>query len=182
MKFLKAPLFFILFLSVSCGVNTDKPVYPLFTLFTPVQSPALVSVTPVAIWTTSTQYKIEFDIRYYITNQEPEFQGYNLITSTTSTSAQNTGFGSVTYLPNGVEPSFEHIGAKPSTASKDLITQRVINYKAAPSPLPFQLCEQYYFRLQALTSNGIRSNYGNQISACAIMDINLCSKGTVCNP
>ena len=167
---------------LSCGVNTDKPVYPLFTLFNPVQSPALVSIRPYAVWTTNLEYKIEFDLSYYITNQEPQFQGYNLLISTTSTSAQNTGFGTVTYLPNGVEPSFLHIGATPSTASSSLITQRVTNFKAPPSPLPFQLCEKYYFRLQAVTSNGLRSNTGNQIESCAIMDNTLCRKGTVCNP
>ena len=182
MRILRYPLFFIPFILLVCGVNTDKPVYPLFTLFRPVQTPALLTVKPVELWTIDNQYKIEFEISYYITSQEPEFMGYNLLTSTTSTSAQNSGLGTVLYLPSGIEPSFLHVGAKPSTAASSKITQRVTDYRAAPSPLPFELCEKYFFRLQSVTSNGIRSNTGNEVGSCAILDTTRCPKGTVCNP
>ncbi|MDH5656866.1 MAG: hypothetical protein OEZ34_13215 [Spirochaetia bacterium] len=175
-------LFFLSFLFTGCGINTDSPVYPISVLINPVQVPAIVSLTPVQIWEPNNDYRIEFDLRYYITNQEQEFIGYNLYSSTTATSAQNTGYGAIIYLPRGIEPSFDHIGATPSTLSTDIVTQRLTDFKASPSPIAFQLCEKYFFRLQAVLQNGIKSNLSNQAEACAITDINLCPSGSICNP
>jgi hypothetical protein len=170
----------ILFFSY-CGTNTKNPVYPLLTVVNPVAPPTIVSVTPVQITTPSLEIKIEFDLDYYVTNQEPEFIGYNLYISTASTSTQSN-MGASLYLPNGNEPSFPHQGDSPSTASTDLITQRVTNLKPPPSPIAFTLCEKYYFRMQAVTRNGVYSAPGNQVAACAIADVNQCPKGSICNP
>lgn len=165
----------------SCGVNTDQPVYPLLT-FTSVAPPTIVSVKPfrqlVFFESPEPEYKIEFDIEYYVTNQENEFLGYNLYISSTSTSPEAPVTGP--YLPVGYDPSFPHLKQEVNTTT--LITQRISHFKPPPGERPFDLCEMYYFRLRAYTRNDVESEPSPQIAVCAVEDVLLCPTGTVCNP
>ncbi|MBI3394770.1 MAG: hypothetical protein HY042_02935 [Spirochaetia bacterium] len=172
----------------SCGVNTDQPVFPLYTTFTVVGPPAIISVTPVEVGIATSEptkpYGVEFNVNFYVTNQEDGFLGYNLYISTSSTSAQSTlgGFTSGPYLPNGVAPSFPEAGKPASTASTALVTQRIQYQKPPPGEIQIQLCEKYFFRMTALVRNNIESAASTELPACAAANTALCPKGGPCNP
>lgn len=173
-----AAFFFLL----NCGTNTDQPPFPLYT-YSIVAPPAIVSVSPVEV-PVNLQLRMEFDINYYVTNQEVGFLGYNLYISKTTTSAEAAllGIGTLPYMPDGVEPTFPHVAASPSTASSALITQRV-EFEVPPPGLKFfQLCEKYFFRMTAVTRNGLVSNSSPQQASCAALNPALCPTGTACNP
>ena len=168
-------------LFVHCGTNTEQPVYPLVSL-TSVGAPAITSVTPVAMFDTNLQLLIEYDLKYYITNAEDGFLGYNLYIRTASSAAEATvlGIGGDPYLPNGYAPSFPHVGATVNTTTE--VTQRITHYKPPPGPRIFDACDRYYFRLTAVIRTGSESYPSPEISSCAITDTTLCPKGSVCNP
>ncbi|MCB1320967.1 MAG: hypothetical protein KDK34_11980 [Leptospiraceae bacterium] len=170
-------------MAATCGTNTEEPVFPILTSFSTVAPPAIVSVAAVEN-TDETPARYEFDVSYYITNQEDGFLGYNLYVNSSTSAAEGT-FAPVSgdpYLPDGTRPSFKHAGSVASTASADLITRRVDNFKAAPAPENFQLCELYYFRLTALVRNGLESSGSVEVSKCAALDTALCPVGSACNP
>ncbi len=166
----------------SCGTNTEEPVFPLYTALTLIASPAIASVSPVEAGTGFDDYHIEFDLGYYVTNQEEGFLGYNLYISTSNTSAEAALGGSSTgiYLPSGTSPSFPHVGATATTAT--LLKQRITHQKPPPGEKPFQLCEKYFFRMTALVRNGLESNPSAERSSCASANAGLCPKGSACNP
>ena len=141
----------------ACGVNTEEPVYPILTVTT-VASPTLLSVQPVEdilLWETPyPEYRIAFDIQYYLTNQEEGFVGYNLYMSTVNISPDDPVSGP--YMPQGYEPSFPHVDQNPDTTKA--ITQRVTHFRPPPGERPFDLCEKYFFRLKATTRSGIESS------------------------
>ncbi|MCE9599648.1 MAG: hypothetical protein K8S54_16940 [Spirochaetia bacterium] len=167
-----------------CGTNTNQPVFPLF-VFSTVGSPAIVSVTPVQVNTDPLNPEMQFDLKYYITNSEDGFLGYNLYITASSTSAQGT-LGVVTtsgpYLPSGTAPSFSHVGAVASTDPTALKTQRITDEVPAPGTKQFQYCELYFFRITALTRSGLESASSAQVSQCAANTVALCPTGTPCNP
>ncbi len=172
---------FILLFILYCGTNTNVPVFPIYSFF-PVGSPAIVDVKPVEIITQDNRIRIEFDIFYYVTNQEDEFIGYNLYISTSSISPNlvQAGIGISPYLPSGYEPTFFHTKEEASTESINLKQKRIPNLKPAPSEIPFQLCEKYYFRLKAVLRNGIESSPGPEISSCAFSTQVQCPMNTPC--
>lgn len=165
----------IFLLLISCGTNTNVPVYPIYNLFS-VGSTTIVDIKPIEIQTNDNKIRIEFDIYYYVTNREDEFIGYNLYINTSSISPDlaQAGIGINPYLPNGFEPTFLHSKEEASTLSKDLKQKRIPNLKPAPSEIPFQICERYYFRLKAVLRNGVQSLPSTEISSCAV------SKNLVC--
>ncbi|MBE7437498.1 MAG: hypothetical protein HS115_03505 [Spirochaetales bacterium] len=184
---------FFFFLS-SCGVNTDSPVYPIFTsaFFNVVGAPAIVSLTPrlsseeskdlsYAV-DLSGQYIIQFDLDYYVTNLDEGFLGYNLYitSSTTSAEAAVTGIGVGPYLPLGVEPSFAHTRADTSTKASDIRTRRITHQIPPPGEKHFFLCEKYFFRLAAYTRSGVESQAGPEAAACAAKDRSLCPDTSIC--
>ena len=168
----------------ACGTNTDEPVLPAFLIFTNVGAPALVSVTPLETNPPATSLRYEFDVQYFITNTEDGFVGYNLYIDSSQTSAQAALLGIVgePFLPNGISPSFEHSQADASTANASLVTQRVNNFRAPPAPENFQTCELYFFRITAVTRNGIESAPSPQVQQCAALIPGACPSGTPCNP
>ncbi|MBL8021822.1 MAG: hypothetical protein JNM27_19265 [Leptospirales bacterium] len=167
-----------------CGTNTNQPVFPLF-VFSTVGSPAIVSVTPVQVNTDPLNPEMQFDLKYYITNGEDGFLGYNLYITASSTSAQGA-LGITTssgpYLPSGTAPSFSHVGEPASTDPAKLKTQRITDEVPAPGTRQFQYCELYFFRLAALTRSGLESGSSAQVSQCAATTVALCPTGTPCNP
>ena len=165
----------------ACGVNTEQPVYPWITL-TAVGAPAITSVAPVATYDADLELLMEYDLKYYITNGEDGFLGYNLYIGTARSSAEATvlGVGGDPYLPNGITPSFSHVGAAVNTSTE--VTQRITHFKPPPGPRFFDACDRYSFRLTAVVRTGAESYPSPEISACAITDTALCPKGSVCNP
>jgi hypothetical protein len=168
----------------ACGTNTEEPVLPVYLIFSSVAAPALVSVTAVETQQVGEPLRYEFDVRYFVTNSEDGFLGYNLYVDSSQTSAEAAilGITGAPYLPNGVAPSFNHSAEEASTASTDLQTQRVNDFKAAPAPESFQSCELYFFRITAVTRNGIQSNPSPQLQQCAALNAALCPSGSPCNP
>ncbi len=104
-------------LFLRCGTNTNQPVFPLY-VFSTVGAPAIVAVQPVQVNLDPLNPQMQYDLKYYITNQEDGFLGYNLYITSSSTSAQGTliGLGTGPYLPSGTAPTFPHVGATASTA------------------------------------------------------------------
>lgn len=178
---MKRFIYILVFHFIFCGTNLNTPVFPIYSILS-VGSPAIVNVIPVEIITSTNKIRIEFDIQYYVTNLEDEFVGYNLYISTSSISPDliQAGIGINAYLPNGREPTYFHSKEEASTQSTNLKTQRVPNLKPAPSEIPFQLCERYYFRLKAVLRNGITSAPGPEISSCAISSQVICPANSPC--
>ena len=170
-------------LPAGCGVNTDEPVYPL-TIFNTAAPPAIVAVEPVEVLTLGEtalpEYKIQFDVSYYLTNQEAGFLGYNLYMTSTDSSPDNPTAGP--YLPLGYEPTFSHIGESPDTSLDHRITQRVTHFKPPPGESPFEFCEIYYFTMRAYTRHGIESPPAPSVTACAAKNRLQCPTQTACNP
>ena len=168
----------------ACGTNTDQPVYPLYSIISPVAPPAITSVRPVAAPTVDNPLRYEFDVSYFVTNREDNFIGYNLYISSSVVPATGVyiGISGKPYLETGIAPSFAHTENEFSTKSGDLKTRRVKYSSPAPSPISFQYCENYYFLMTALVDNGIESNASPQVLVCAATDAALCPKGTTCNP
>ena len=168
---------------IRCGTNTEEPVFPVFSALAAVSAPAIVSVSAVQNDSVSPSRQ-EFNVSYFITNQEEGFVGYNLYISSSTTAAQGAfvTLSGEPYLEDGIPPSFKHVGASTSTASADLQTQRIIHFEAPPAPKSFQLCELYYFRMTAVLRTGLQSNPSAEQSACAATSAGLCPTGTPCNP
>ena len=124
MRRLSLSLSLLAFLALpSCGTNTDRPVYSIFSILS-VAAPAIVDVAPVDIsegllGTPGYKLRYGFDVKYYVTNQEPEFVGYNLYITTTSLSTEAilSGIGADPYLPAGYEPTFYHSPSEANTSS-----------------------------------------------------------------
>ena len=176
-----APFFLFAATSASCGINTEQPLFPLFT-FSVIGAPSIVNVQPRETLTPDLRIKMEFDLEYYVTNSEEGFLGYNLYiqTSTSAAETQVTGIGVPPYLPHGIQPSFSHVGEVPDT--KNLVTKRITHQTPPPGEIPFDLCEKYFFRMTAITRAGTQSPPSAEKSVCAARDPLLCPKGSVCNP
>jgi len=164
----------------ACGTNTEVPVYPLLSVISPPGTPAIISVEPVEVASlTDETYNIEFDLSYYITNSESNFLGYNLYITNQSEPSDVASSGSP-YLPNGVQPSFEHRDTEETTTSTDLIVQRISYQVPPPAPLTFNHCDQYTFRLAAVDIQGVESNQGVPVTACATVQPWLCDISSKC--
>lgn len=180
---MRLAIFSFLFLFLGCGTNTNQPVFPLY-VFSTVGAPAIVSLTAVQANLDPVDPLMQFDLKYYITNQEDGFLGYNLYITSSSTSAQGTlvGLGTGPYLPDGVTPTYSHVGTAASTAPSSLVTKRVEYQVAPPNTRQFQYCELYYFRMTAVTRSGLESAPSAQASSCAALNTALCPSGTPCRP
>lgn len=178
---MKKFIYLLFIIYISCGTNLNTPVFPIYSIL-PIGSPAIVNVIPVEITTIDNHIRIEFDIQYYVTNKENEFIGYNLYISTSSISPDlvQAGIGINPYLPEGREPTFFHTKEEASTLSSNIITKRIPNLKPAPSEIPFQICEKYYFRLKAVLRNGITSAPSPEVSSCAISRSIPCPENAPC--
>lgn len=157
----------------SCGTNTTSPVYPIYTLLS-VGSPAIVDLTPV-----TTVDPPQFKLSFYVTNQEEEFIGYNLYITQSYSSTDNTAT-TKPYLPDGLEPSFSYTKADASTLAANLKTQTITAFSPPPSPVFFQYCTYYYFRMRAVLRNGTTSTASPQASGC-LLDLNYCPTTANCH-
>ncbi len=181
----------MLFLIYSCGSNTRTPVIP-FIFFTPPGIPQIAGVVPTAEvyldpalviegQADKINYKPEFVIKYYVTNTEPNFVGYNLTITSAIPSLTDTLGGSY-YTENGILPSFPHLAIESSTEEAQLKKKRIRNRIPPPGLIPFQHCEIYTFTMRAYFNNGVVSNPSTPVSVCASLYPNQCPIGSSCNP
>lgn len=183
---------------ISCGTNTDTPVVlaPLIFLTNPINVPQFLGVIPTEEIPTSgpgiadnlgylNPNRPEYIVKYYVTNTEQQFIGYNLsITSQTPTliETQAGAAGSV-YTENGIQPSFPHLASENSTAKENLKRRKISWRVPPPGIVYFQKCEMYNFTLRAVLSNVPQtSNPSVPVSACASTDPSKCPVGSSCNP
>lgn len=190
----------IAFLSIciSCGTNTDTPVVlaPLIFLTNPINVPQFLGVIPTEEIPTTGQgvgdligyvnpNRPEYIVKYFVTNTEQQFIGYNLsITSQNPTLAETQGgvSGSI-YTENGIQPSFPHLATENSTAKENLKRRKIAWRIPPPGIVYFQKCERYNFTLRAVLSNVPQtSNPSISVSACAGTDPSKCPSGSSCNP
>ena len=110
---------------LNCGINTDTPTTPYIFLI-PINIPQIAGLYPIDS-ATSTDFsyvepilnspKPQFILKYYVTNTEQQFVGYNLYITATTPSLAETQLGANAYLENGVSPSFTHLATESSTES-----------------------------------------------------------------
>ena len=189
-------LFGILSLFIStCGTNTDTPTVlsPLMFLTNPINVPQLIGVIPTEEIPTSgndwlgyfNPNRPEYIVKYFVTNTEQQFIGYNLyVTTQTPTLIDTqTGLASSIYSENGILPSFPHLSLENSTSTEN-IKRRKIAWRVPPPGIQyFQKCEMYTFTLRADLSNVQQSsNPSFPVSACAGVDPSKCPAGSSCNP
>lgn len=189
---------FLLLFSASCGTNTDTPVVlaPLIFLTNPINVPQLIGIIPTEeIPTTGTGIgdligyvnpnRPEFIVKYFVTNTEQQFIGYNLtITSQNPTLIETqAGMAGSVYTENGVQPSFPHLALENSTAKENMKRRKISWRVPPPGVVYFQRCEMYNFTLRAVLSNVPQtSNPSVSVSACASTDPSKCAIGSSCNP
>ncbi|MCZ8155402.1 MAG: hypothetical protein O9264_04730 [Leptospira sp.] len=182
-----------------CGTNTDTPVAP-FLFLVPVGVPQILSVVAVnsnitdTFGTNLTDFtanpRPEFLVRYYVTNRESQFLGYNLYITTATPSIIQTISGE--WLEDGVQPSFPHLPFQNSTASANIVTKRIRYQIPPPGTYPFQKCQVYNFTLRSFLANGLISNPSAPVSVCAggyeaeglalgVPPLSICPVGSGCN-
>lgn len=145
------PILSLVWIFLGCGRNTDVAQSP-FIFISPIGVPQFLSIVAVNEGITNTMskdtdflsepndYKPEFLIRYYVTNAEPQFVGYNLYITTTAPSIAETLAAGSVYLENGVQPSFTHLSSEAPTSSSKLQTRRILNQIPPPGVFPFIKC------------------------------------------
>ncbi len=167
-------------LFLGCGNNTDVPA-----LAVPLSYPAATTPSIIAVdFMQSSEGDPQFNLEYYVSNEEPDFIGYNLYISTAPSSLRSYLLATQDglYLPRGIEPSFSHSGEPASNAPADLKTQTISHRTAPPVPEPFYECQVYYFRFAAYLRGGFRSEASDEVQTCASDNPSSCPSGSPCNP
>lgn len=174
---------------INCGVNTDTPVIP-FIFMNPVGVPQVAGVIPTTEFpVVNTQFNIdlsqtkpEFVLKYYVTNTEQQFIGYNLYITASVPSIAETMVGASVYTENGIQPSFAHSPLDASMDKSRIQKRLIANRIPAPGMYPFQKCEIYTFTLRALLNTGLPPSAPSiPVRACASLTPSKCSIGTSCN-
>lgn len=173
-----------------CGINTDTPTTPYIFLI-PINIPQIAGMYPIDS-STSTDFSLvepvfngakpQFILKYYVTNTEQQFVGYNLYITSSTPSLAETQLGANAYLENGIQPSFPHLATENSTDSSRIQKKRILNRKPPPGVFPFQKCEVYTFSIRAVFNNGAVSNPSSPVYRCASLTPSLCEEGSSCNP
>lgn len=174
-----------------CGTNTDTPVIP-FIFLVPAGVPQIAGIIPTAEYPIDINLvpdyqadkipmKPEFIFKYYVTNSEFNFVGYNLsITSATPSLADTLATGSI-YMENGILPSFAHLPFEASTELSQMKRRRISNRVPPPGMVPFQHCEMYTFTMRAYLNSGMMSNPSASVSVCASLVPGKCPTDSSCN-
>ncbi|NCN08899.1 MAG: hypothetical protein GW938_03530 [Leptospira sp.] len=174
---------------VRCGTNTDTPVAP-FVFLVPVAVPQILTVLPstsnvkedLTLDTANLEInpKPDYILKYFITNREPQFVGYNLYITTSTPSVAETITGE--YLEEGIPPSFPALPIQSSTEANRVVVKKIRNQIPPPGLIPFQRCQVYTFSMRSFLSTGLISNPSTAVSRCASIAPTLCAAGTGCNP
>lgn len=101
-------------------------------------------------------------VQYAVQNQEITFDGYNLLISRLT-----IGDGEVFSLEplnyNGSNPTFLH-----SNADFDVNTLLSVTLSRSTNTQPFEIGTTYYFRLQAHSRKGVRSEGSNEVQVVGL--------------
>lgn len=101
-------------------------------------------------------------VQYAVQNQEQTFDGYNLLIQRVP-----IGDGEVLTMEpltiNGSTPTFLH-----NSSQYDINTLRSVTLSRYTNVLPFEVGTTYYFRLQAHSRKGVRSEGSNEVSATGL--------------
>ena len=172
--------FLLLTSSFACGNNTSVPALASPLAYPPAKTPEIIRVDFIS----TPENHLQYDLSYYVSNEEADFIGYNLYVNLTPSSLKSYLITSQDdiYLPRGIEPSFSHSGDTASAAPGDLKTQRITHRTAPPVPEPFYECQVYYFRLVAYLRGGFLSEASNEVQVCAFENPASCPSGSPCNP
>ena len=159
-------------------MNTDSSTLNVLLSYPAANQPSIESIDFLD------EGKLKFEIKYFLTNSEENFIGYNLYIGTIPFSLENilAGSKSSIYLENGIEPSFSHANAVFSADTQEIQTRVISNKKAAPSPEPFYECLVYYFRLTAYLRGDFESEASSEVQVCASSDPSSCPSSSPCNP
>jgi hypothetical protein len=101
-------------------------------------------------------------VEYTVQNQEETFDGYNLLISRVSI-GDSEAFSLEPLTINGSIPTFLH-----SRNEFDVNRIRSVTLERFTNVLPFEVGTTYYFRLQAHSRKGVRSEASNEVTATAL--------------
>ncbi|GAB4440177.1 MAG: hypothetical protein OHK0011_22680 [Turneriella sp.] len=101
-------------------------------------------------------------VQYTVQNQEETFDGYNLLISRVSI-GDSEAFSMEPLTINGSTPTFLH-----SRSEFNVNTVRNVTIERFTNVLPFEVGTTYYFRLQAHSRKGVRSEASNEVTATGI--------------
>lgn len=101
-------------------------------------------------------------VQYTVQNQEETFDGYNLLVSRVSI-GDSEAFSMEPLTINGSTPTFLH-----SKSEFDVNAVRSVTIERFTNVLPFEVGTTYYFRLQAHSRKGVRSEASNEVTATGI--------------
>ncbi|MBV6493375.1 MAG: hypothetical protein LDLANPLL_01391 [Turneriella sp.] len=101
-------------------------------------------------------------VTYYIQNQEATFDGYNLLISRLSI-GDGDAYSLEPLVIDGSVPTFKH-----SSNDYNVNVPRVVTISRLTNVLPFEVGTAYFFRLQAHSRKGVRSEASNEVSAVTI--------------
>jgi hypothetical protein len=145
---MKPALLTLLILCAGCG--TSIPFDQEFTLKRPT------GLNVVALSGRRMQ------VEYYVQNQEDTFDGYNLLISRVSIGDSEV-FSMEPLIVNGSVPTFLHSSSEFNvSAVRTVIIDRLTNV------LPFEVSTTYFFRIQAHSRKGVRSEGSNEIQVTAL--------------
>ncbi|AFM13295.1 hypothetical protein [Turneriella parva] len=101
-------------------------------------------------------------VEYYVQNQEDTFDGYNLLISRVSIGDSEV-FTQEPLIINGSVPTFLHSSSEFNvSALRTVIIDRLTNV------LPFEVGTTYFFRIQAHSRKGVRSEGSNEVQVTAL--------------
>ncbi|HRP68121.1 MAG TPA: hypothetical protein PLY93_01140 [Turneriella sp.] len=137
----------VLLFFLSCGTDIpfDQELY--------LKRPTGLSVTAIA--------DKKMSVTYYVQNQEATFDGYNLLIDRLTIGDGNAQTMEPLTIDGGV-PTFQH-----SPSDYNINTPRTAIISRFTNVLPFEVGTTYFFRLQAHSRKGVRSEASNEVSATA---------------
>lgn len=101
-------------------------------------------------------------IEYSVQNQEKTFDGYNLLISRISIS-DGEAYSMEPLTINGSTPTFLH-----TNAEFDINQTQSVTISRFTNVMPFEIGTTYFFRLQAHSRKGVRSEASNEVSATTL--------------
>lgn len=101
-------------------------------------------------------------LQYTVQNQEQTFDGYNVLISRTEIGDSEV-FSMEPLTLNGTVPTLLH-----SNAEFNINVVRSVTLTRLTNILPFEAGTTYFFRIQAHSRKGVRSEGSNQISVVAL--------------
>jgi hypothetical protein len=98
-------------------------------------------------------------VQYTVQNQEQTFDGYNLVIARVSI-GDSEAYSMEPLTINGSVPTFLH-----SSSEYNVNTVRSVVLERFTNTFPFEVGTTYFFRLQAHSRKGVKSQPSNEVSA-----------------